>query len=148
MTVLDVNAADKVALHITAGPHHEFNDAISMVVLCDDTSVIGSEFYVMERVEGTILGRDLPPGMDLSEAEVRGPEDRDIRQSLRLDALARDVVERDVVTRQRTDMRDPVAHLPGADDAYLADFHLCSPASPASPDGSAPATRWSSAWGP
>ncbi|HEY0775442.1 MAG TPA: phosphotransferase family protein, partial [Nocardioidaceae bacterium] len=42
-----------------------------MVVYCDDTSVIGSEFYVMERVEGTILGRDLPPGLDLSEAEVR-----------------------------------------------------------------------------
>jgi aminoglycoside phosphotransferase (APT) family kinase protein len=43
-----------------------------MVALCDDTSLIGSEFYVMERVEGTILGRDLPLGMDLSEAEVRG----------------------------------------------------------------------------
>ena len=42
-----------------------------MVALCDDTSVIGSEFYVMERVEGTILGRDLPAGLDLSEAEVR-----------------------------------------------------------------------------
>ena len=43
-----------------------------MVALCDDESVLGTEFYVMERVEGTILGRDLPPGMDLSEGEVRG----------------------------------------------------------------------------
>jgi aminoglycoside phosphotransferase (APT) family kinase protein len=43
-----------------------------MVALCDDESVLGSDFYVMERVEGTILGRDLPPGMDLSEGEVRG----------------------------------------------------------------------------
>ena len=32
-----------------------------MVALCDDESVVGSEFYVMERLEGTILGRDLPP---------------------------------------------------------------------------------------
>jgi aminoglycoside phosphotransferase (APT) family kinase protein len=42
-----------------------------MVALCEDRSVIGSEFYVMERVEGTILGRDLPPGVDLSEEQVR-----------------------------------------------------------------------------
>jgi aminoglycoside phosphotransferase (APT) family kinase protein len=42
-----------------------------MVALCADESVIGSEFYVMERVEGTILGRDLPPGTDLSEQQVR-----------------------------------------------------------------------------
>ena len=42
-----------------------------MVALCDDESVIGSEFYVMERIEGTILGRDLPPGLELSEEQVR-----------------------------------------------------------------------------
>ena len=43
-----------------------------MVAFCDDESVVGSDFYVMERVEGTILGRDLPPGLDLSEQQVRG----------------------------------------------------------------------------
>jgi aminoglycoside phosphotransferase (APT) family kinase protein len=42
-----------------------------MVAFCDDESVLGSDFYVMERVEGTILGRDLPPGMDQSDSEVR-----------------------------------------------------------------------------
>ena len=42
-----------------------------MVALCDDASVVGSDFYVMERIEGTILGRDLPPGTDLSEEQVR-----------------------------------------------------------------------------
>ncbi|HLN76230.1 MAG TPA: phosphotransferase family protein [Nocardioidaceae bacterium] len=41
------------------------------VALCDDERVIGSQFYVMERMEGTILGRDLPPGMDLAEPQVR-----------------------------------------------------------------------------
>ncbi len=41
-----------------------------MVAFCDDESVVGSDFYVMERVEGTILGRDLPPGLDLSEQQV------------------------------------------------------------------------------
>ncbi|MFZ5845827.1 MAG: phosphotransferase family protein [Actinomycetota bacterium] len=42
-----------------------------VVALCEDEGVIGSEFYVMERIEGTILGRDLPPGTDLSQSQVR-----------------------------------------------------------------------------
>ena len=33
-----------------------------MVALCEDESVIGSQFYVMKRVEGIILRRDFPPG--------------------------------------------------------------------------------------
>lgn len=32
----------------------------TMVGYCEDPAVIGSEFYVMEKVEGTILRRDLP----------------------------------------------------------------------------------------
>ncbi len=48
-----------------------FSYVPAMVALCDDTSVIGSEFYVMERLQGTILRRDLPTGADLDEAAVR-----------------------------------------------------------------------------
>ena len=33
-----------------------------MVAFCDDQDVIGSDFYVMERLDGTILRRDLPDG--------------------------------------------------------------------------------------
>lgn len=43
----------------------------AMVALCDDHSVAGSDFYVMDRLEGTILRRDLPPGIDLSPGQVR-----------------------------------------------------------------------------
>ncbi|MBC6447945.1 phosphotransferase family protein [Actinokineospora xionganensis] len=39
--------------------------------LCTDESVLGSDFYVMERIPGTILRGDLPEGMTLSEAEAR-----------------------------------------------------------------------------
>ncbi|HSE08137.1 MAG TPA: phosphotransferase family protein [Nocardioidaceae bacterium] len=42
-----------------------------MVALCGDEDVLGSDFYVMERIDGTILGRDLPAGTDLSEGQVR-----------------------------------------------------------------------------
>jgi aminoglycoside phosphotransferase (APT) family kinase protein len=36
-----------------------------MVAFCADESVVGSEFYVMERVEGTILRRELPGDLGL-----------------------------------------------------------------------------------
>lgn len=42
----------------------------AMVGYCDDDSVIGSEFYVMERVDGAIARRDLP--WPLSPADVSG----------------------------------------------------------------------------
>jgi aminoglycoside phosphotransferase (APT) family kinase protein len=37
-----------------------FPHVATMVGHCEDEAVIGSEFYVMERLEGTILRRDLP----------------------------------------------------------------------------------------
>lgn len=42
-----------------------------MVALCSDESVIGSEFYVMERVDGIVPGRDLPPEVQLDEQQAR-----------------------------------------------------------------------------
>ena len=38
---------------------------------CQDDSVIGGEFYVMQSIDGVILRRDLPEGMDLSQSEAR-----------------------------------------------------------------------------
>ncbi|MDX1625508.1 MAG: phosphotransferase family protein [Wenzhouxiangellaceae bacterium] len=42
-----------------------------MLAACDDHEVIGSDFYVMERLEGIIPRADLPKGMDLDPEEVR-----------------------------------------------------------------------------
>ena len=42
-----------------------------MVALCDDASVIGAEFYVMERVDGVIPRRDFPPEVSLTPEQVR-----------------------------------------------------------------------------
>lgn len=42
-----------------------------MVAYCDDESVIGSEFYVMQRVNGIIPRRDFPPEVSLDEAQTR-----------------------------------------------------------------------------
>ncbi len=48
-----------------------FGLVADMVAICDDESVIGSDFYVMQRIDGIIPRRDLPPGVDLDEAAVR-----------------------------------------------------------------------------
>ena len=42
----------------------------AMVAYCGDVEVIGSPFYVMERVEGTILRRDVPPELGLDRDGV------------------------------------------------------------------------------
>ncbi len=42
-----------------------------MVAYCADPSVIGSEFYVMERIEGTIVRRDVPTELGLDRDGVK-----------------------------------------------------------------------------
>ncbi|MHA6205368.1 phosphotransferase family protein [Dyella soli] len=43
----------------------------AILARCDDERVIGQAFYVMERLDGIILRRDLPPGLGLDRAGVR-----------------------------------------------------------------------------
>lgn len=72
-------AGIKAASAHDMGREHRIQAAIApafgrvpkMVSLCEETSVIGSEFYVMERLEGTILRRDLPAGMTLAAEDAR-----------------------------------------------------------------------------
>ena len=41
-----------------------------MIALCEDQSVMGSDFYVMEYVEGQIFRRDIPEGITSSDISV------------------------------------------------------------------------------
>lgn len=43
----------------------------NIVAICDDHSVIGCDFYIMERLEGIILRQDFPPELSLTEADTR-----------------------------------------------------------------------------
>ena len=42
-----------------------------VIAFCDDESVLGAPFYVMERVEGVILRAKTPPGLELGEPTMR-----------------------------------------------------------------------------
>ena len=47
-----------------------------MVAFCDDPSVIGSDFYIMQRLEGTILRADPPADFPLDAAGIRELNER------------------------------------------------------------------------
>ncbi len=47
-----------------------FSYVPGMVAFCEDPDVIGSDFYVMERLAGTILRSDLPEGLTLPPADA------------------------------------------------------------------------------
>ena len=63
--------------------HMAFPPAPQALLYCDDRTVLGAPFYLMEPIRGVILRRDPPPGLDLS---------RDVAQRLSqefIDNLAR-----------------------------------------------------------
>src|SRR5438270_369389 len=54
---------------------------------CADESVLGAPFYIMERVRGVILRRNLPPEFDLSPETARALSESFIDQLAALHAL-------------------------------------------------------------
>jgi aminoglycoside phosphotransferase (APT) family kinase protein len=51
--------------------HEAFPYAPAPVLFCADRAPLGEEFYLMERLQGLILRRDLPPGISLEPAQAR-----------------------------------------------------------------------------
>ena len=47
-----------------------YSKAPEPVALCEDENVLGSQFYVMERVKGLILRNKIPEGLDLSNKKM------------------------------------------------------------------------------
>jgi len=50
--------------------HRVYPLAPEPLLHCDDPSVLGAPFYVMRRIEGLILRKDLPSGLELGAAEI------------------------------------------------------------------------------
>src|SRR5580704_1161922 len=51
--------------------HAHYLPAPQVHVFCDDESVLGAPFYLMEPIHGVILQRDVPPDMDFSPELAR-----------------------------------------------------------------------------
>jgi len=51
--------------------HGAYSLAPKVFLYCDDETIMGAPFYLMERRHGIIIRRDLPPGLPLSAATLR-----------------------------------------------------------------------------
>ena len=51
--------------------HAAYSPAPEVLLYCEDDSIIGAPFYLMERIEGIILRNRLPNGLDLVPTRVR-----------------------------------------------------------------------------
>lgn len=56
---------------VMAALKHAYPHMPQILARCDDPSVLGSDFYVMDRLRGIILRRDLPATLGLDETGVR-----------------------------------------------------------------------------
>ncbi|OZM71681.1 phosphotransferase family protein [Amycolatopsis antarctica] len=56
---------------VQAGLRPVFPYVPTMLAFCEDHAVLGGDFYVMEQLDGLILRRDLPPGLELGESRAR-----------------------------------------------------------------------------
>jgi aminoglycoside phosphotransferase (APT) family kinase protein len=84
-------------------PH--FAGAPRILASCDDPAVIGCDFYLMERLRGVILRRDLPSDLGLDETGVR--------------ALCRGFIDK-LVELHRVDTTDPAIAALGKGEGYIA----------------------------
>jgi len=62
--------------HVLSALRPAFHYCPKPRLYCDDESVIGAPFYVMERIEGIIVRRKFPPELDLAPGDVRALFDR------------------------------------------------------------------------
>src|SRR5271169_4204272 len=51
--------------------HAHYPPAPQVLLFCDDDSVLGAPFYLMNPIHGVILRRDIPPGMDFSHGTAQ-----------------------------------------------------------------------------
>ena len=64
--------------------HSAYAPAPEALLYCDDQSVIGAPFYVMNPIHGVILRRDVPRGLDLSAEKARRLSESFIDNLIRL----------------------------------------------------------------
>jgi len=67
--------------------HIAYPLAPKVLLYCDDDTIIGAPFYLMERLRGIILRRDPPPALEFSAATARRLSENFVANLARLHAL-------------------------------------------------------------
>jgi aminoglycoside phosphotransferase (APT) family kinase protein len=66
---------------------HSVYPAPRPMLYCDDASIVGAPFYLMERLRGIILRRNLPPGLEINPDTARKLDESFITGLVRLHTL-------------------------------------------------------------
>src|SRR5215470_10182078 len=66
---------------------HAVYPAPKTLLYCDDPAILGAPFYLMERVQGIIFRREVPPGFELTPEKVQRLSESFIDNLARLHAL-------------------------------------------------------------
>ncbi|HLJ28257.1 MAG TPA: phosphotransferase family protein [Candidatus Angelobacter sp.] len=66
---------------------HSVYPAPKALLYCDDASILGAPFYLMERMHGIILRREMPPGLQITPEKVRRLSESFIDNLARLHSL-------------------------------------------------------------
>ena len=64
--------------------HSVYTPAPKVLFYCDDDSILGAPFYVMEPIHGIILRKELPPGLELNPEKARRLSESFIENLIRL----------------------------------------------------------------
>jgi len=72
--------------------HEAYDVAPKVILYCDDLCVLDAPFYLMEPIRGTILRRQLPPGLLLSAAVARHLSESFLDNLVRLHAVEYDKI--------------------------------------------------------
>jgi aminoglycoside phosphotransferase (APT) family kinase protein len=72
--------------------HEAYRVAPKVILYCDDLSVLGAPFYLMQPIRGIILRRELPPGLLLSPAMARRLSEAFLDNLVRLHSLDYDQI--------------------------------------------------------
>jgi len=57
--------------HVLSRLHEAYPLAPKVILCCEEASVLGATFYLMEPIRGIVLRRELPPDLNLSSATAR-----------------------------------------------------------------------------
>jgi len=66
---------------------HAVYPAPRALLYCDDAAILGAPFYLMERIQGIIIRRELPPGLEVAPAKARQLNESFIDNLARLHGL-------------------------------------------------------------
>ncbi|HMJ10003.1 MAG TPA: phosphotransferase family protein [Polyangiaceae bacterium] len=67
--------------------HAVYPKAPEPVAYCEDESILGAKFYVMRRIQGIILRKELPPGLELAPERLRALQENLVDTLVELHAI-------------------------------------------------------------